>query len=50
MEVDFLIWVFTALVGMVGKMMVGWDPWKSFGVLSLIVLFAPILQLGLENG
>jgi len=47
MEMDFLLFVLASLGGLMAKLIVGWDPWKLFGVLTVIALFFPIVQLGL---
>ena len=47
MEVNFLLLVLAALGGMLTKVIFGWDPWKAFGFLTAVVLFLPIVGLGL---
>ena len=53
MEFDFGLLVLAALVGMVIKLVVGWDPWKLLGFLTLtftlILLLPPLLGLAFEN-
>ena len=47
MGVHFLWLGFASLIGMMAIMITGWDPWKLVGVLIFVVLFSPIVQIGL---
>lgn len=53
MELNFTLLVIAALAGMVAKSIVGWDPWKLLGSLTLtftiILLLPPMLGLAFEN-
>ena len=53
MELNFTLLVIAALAGMVAKLIVGWDPWKLLGSLTLtftmLLLLPPLLGLAFEN-
>lgn len=49
MELNFFLLVIAALMGMVIKAFVGWDPLKLLGSLTLALLFLPVLGLVFET-
>ena len=53
MEMNFTLLVIAALAGMVAKLVVGWDPWKLLGSLTLaftmLLLLPPLFGVAFEN-
>ena len=49
MELDFVILVAAALVGMIAARNLGWDPWKLLGQLMLVVILLPLFGLFFES-
>ena len=49
MEPNFILLILAALAGMVARTFVGWDPWKLFAALGLILLVLPALGLVFET-
>ncbi len=49
MEFSLTLLVLAALAGMVAKLIVGWDPWKLLGSLTIILLILPLLGLAFED-
>ena len=49
MEINFLLLVVAALVGLITNAIWGFNPWSMIGAFSLLVLFFPVLGLAFEH-
>jgi hypothetical protein len=46
---NFIVLVICALLGLCTRLLIGFDPWKLLGSLSLVILVLPIFNISLQH-